>query len=79
MDEPTIHILGWLLGAAGAVLAFVVGIWWRVEQRQDHKIDTLSSTNGKEHRDLHDKIDSNHHAIRDRLDNIWKHMKPPID
>ena len=77
MDEPTVHMLGWALGAIGAVLAFIVSIWLRIEHRQDQKIDDLAQSNGKEHQDLHSKIESNHHAIRDRLDNIWKHMRPP--
>ena len=28
----------------------------------------------KEHRDLHARIDEVHHSLRDRLDQVWKHM-----
>ena len=74
MNDVTIHVIGWVLAGLGACLSLAVGVWWRVESRQDRKIDGLSQINGKEHRDLHDKIDANHHSIRDKLDNIWKHI-----
>ena len=69
MDWPTI-VIAFVVPLIGGLAA----LWWKVESRQDKKIDTIQHTNGKEHKDLHDKIDSNHHAIRDRLDNIWKHL-----
>jgi hypothetical protein len=75
MSEDFIHILTWVLGALGALFVFLFGVWWKIEARQDHKIDKIAESNGKEHKELHDKIDSNHHSIRDRLDNIWQHMK----
>ena len=76
MGENILVIITWVLGGLGALLIFLFGLWWKIEARQDAKIDSLHVTNGKEHRDLHDKIDSNHHALRDRLDNIWKHIRP---
>ena len=79
MDADVFHILTWVLGAIGALLVFLFGIWWKIESRQDQKIDESSRQNGKEHKDLHDKIDSNHHSIRDRLDNIWKHLSKDND
>lgn len=72
-------IIVWVMGAMGALLTFLFGLWWKIESRQDKKIDSLQVVNGKDHRDLHDKIDSNHHAIRDRLDNIWKHLSSKDD
>ena len=79
MDVDVFRILTWVLGALGALFVFMFGIWWKIENRQDQKIDESSKQNGKEHRDLHDKIDSNHHSIRDRLDNIWKHLSKGDD
>ena len=74
MSEEFIHIMTWVLGALGALFVFLFGIWWKIENRQDRKIDKIAESNGKEHKELHDKIDTNHHSIRDRLDNIWKHV-----
>lgn len=72
--EQLFQILSWVLGALGAVFIFLFGIWWKIEARQDKKIDTLIAVNGKEHRDLYRTMDQQHHAIRDKLDNIWKHI-----
>ena len=79
MDSDAFHMLTWILGSIGALLVFLFGIWWKIESRQDRKIDESSKQNGKEHKELHDKIDSNHHSIRDRLDNIWKHLSKGDD
>ena len=79
MDADLFRILTWVLGALGALLIFLFGIWWKIENRQDRKIDDSSSINRKEHQELHDKIDNCHHSIRDRLDNIWKHMRKDSD
>ncbi len=72
-------VLVWVLGMLGTLFTFLFGIWWKVENRQDKKIDNMSEQNGKEHREIHQKIDGQHHAIRDRLDNIWKHMRKQDD
>lgn len=40
---------------------------------------TIAVANWREHRTLHDKIDTVHHSMRDRLDKIWKHMHAPKD
>ena len=75
-DDGVLQVVTMVLGGLGALLIFLFGLWWKIESRQDRKIDELHVSNGKEHRDLHDKIDENHHALRDRLDAIWKHMRP---
>ena len=74
MTGDHIQIIIWVLGSIGAIGVFMFGIWWKIESRQDRKIDESAEKNGREHKELHDKIDSNHHSIRDRLDNIWKHI-----
>ena len=60
----------WILGSLGGIAAAMLGIWWRVESRQDKKIDDLSETNGKDHEILHKKIDK----LRDKVEDIWKHL-----
>ena len=79
MDVDVFHVLTRVLGAIGALLVFLFGIWWKIESRQDQKIDESSKQNAQEHKELRDKIDSNHHSIRDRLDNIWKHLSKDDD
>jgi len=39
----------------------------------------IAVANWREHRALHDKIDTVHHSMRDRLERIWKHMNTPRD
>lgn len=64
MSEEAFHILSWALGAVAAILVFMAGI---------------AMQNSKDHRDIHDKIDENHHSIRDRLESIWKHLSKTPD
>jgi hypothetical protein len=74
MDDTGFHWATIITAILVPIIGGLIAVWWKVESRQDKKIETLQQTNGKEHKDLHDKIESNHHAIRDRLDNIWKHL-----
>jgi hypothetical protein len=79
MTVDHIQFFTWVLGAIGAIAVFMFGLWWKIESRQDQKIDESAKQNGKEHKDLHAKIDSNHHSIRDRLENIWQHISKRDD
>ena len=74
MDSDGFHWVTIVITVAVPIIGGLLTLWWKIESRQDRKIESLQVTNGKEHKDLNDKIDSNHHAIRDRLDNLWKHL-----
>jgi hypothetical protein len=74
MDGTMFQVFSWVLGGLGTLLIFLFGFWWKIEHKQDEKIDALYLRQEIQHRDLHDKIESQHHAVRDRLDNIWKHI-----
>ncbi len=52
MDANLFHILTWVLGALGALLLFLFGLWWKIENRQDRKIDESAKSNDKDHREL---------------------------
>jgi hypothetical protein len=60
----------WILGVIGAVAGIFLMIWWRVESKQDSKIDELKRDNGQEHQTLHKKVDK----VRDKVEDIWKHL-----
>jgi hypothetical protein len=74
-EREMMEVIIFLAGATITVCLAVFGVWFKLHHRQETKLETLQITNGKEHRDLHDKIDANHHALRDRLDKIWQHMR----
>ena len=57
------------------------GIWWRIESRQDRKIDELSLHNDKSHREIRrelgetkDELTKQHFLLRDRIEDIWKRL-----
>ena len=61
------------------VFLFMLSIWWRVEARQDRKLDELRKANDRAHEFLRDKIDatndqtrSEYRHIRDKIEEIWK-------
>lgn len=76
-----IQLLQWILGVIGAVATALFGIWWKIESRQDQKIDDLGKANEEAHRRLHDKVDDTrkqlvgqHNQLRDKLEDIWKFL-----
>ncbi len=80
--QHSIELLKWIFGAVGAVAAFLFGIWWKIESRQDKKIDDLAKTNHESHMIIHKKIDlvehrlsAQHAALYEKTNDIWKHMK----
>ena len=79
MTGDNFQFFTWVLGALGTLAVFMFGLWWKIEARQDRKIDESATQNGREHKELHDKIDSNHHSIRDRLDTIWQNISKRDD
>jgi hypothetical protein len=60
----------WVLGSLGTLAGVFMMIWWKVETRQDKKIDDMHKKNGDDHKNLHDKID----RVRDKVEEIWKHL-----
>jgi hypothetical protein len=64
------ELIYWGLGAAGAIAAAFLGIWWRVESNQDKRVKDLAQQNSHQHDQLHGKIDK----VRDKVEEIWKHL-----
>lgn len=71
----------WVLGAVASAGVFMLTVWWRVESRQDGKIDKLRDQNSAAHSMLHKKIDEveseltrQHTVLRDKIEDIWKHI-----
>ena len=56
-------LLVFVITGGGACLAFIIGMWWKVEARQNTKIDKL-----------HDEMHRQHLVIRDKLESIWQHL-----
>lgn len=76
-----VELLQWILGGVGGLATILFGIWWKIETRQDHKIDQLRVDNENAHIRLHAKIDDTekeltkqHLALRDKIEDIWKHV-----
>lgn len=64
----------WIAAIGLPVVLGLLGFWWRVEARQDKSIKEMADANHKAHSDLHDKIDRNHNALRDKVQEIWEHL-----
>ena len=71
-----------LLGAIGGIAAIIMGIWWKVEHRQDQKIDQLHEENHSAHLLLHEKIDTlqnqthkNQMHIMAKFEELWRNIK----
>ena len=74
MIDPThaeiMELIYWILGGVGAIAAVFVGIWWKVESKQDRQVRHLQEANSHDHDQLHGKIDK----VRDKVEDIWKHL-----
>ena len=70
------------LAAIGiTIFLSMFGFWWRVESRQDKKIDGLRNFNDKDHREIckeilaaRDLSVKQHMMLRDKLDEVWKDL-----
>lgn len=69
----------WLIGIFGSVGATLLAIWWKIETKQDRKIDDLAKDNSKSHGLLHKKIDevdqkmtNQHLVVLGKIEEIWK-------
>jgi len=57
------------------------GIWWKIESRQDKKIDDMANANEAAHLRIHHKIDNvegrlskQHAVLLEKTTDIWKHL-----
>ena len=78
MDDESIR---WILGATLGLAGVMFSLWWKVESRQDRKIDLSNEKNVEAHAGLYKKIDATeaaltaqHMALRDKIEDIWKHV-----
>lgn len=76
-----VELLQWIFGGLFAVSSGLFGVWWKIESRQDKKIDDLAIRNDAAHLALHKKIEANQNALtnqhgqlRDKLEDIWKFL-----
>jgi len=79
--QASLSMLKWIFGAMGGVATLLFGIWWKIEARQDKKIDDFVKHNDAAHLRLHEKIDhvetrlaAQHSALLEKTTDIWKHM-----
>ena len=77
MDEQDRWIVGLLITA----FAGLFSVWWKVESKQDRKIDETSKANTAAHAKLYLKIDETereltrqHLTLRDKIEDIWKEV-----
>jgi len=68
-------------GAVITICIAVFGFWFKLHHRQEQKIETLQQTNGKEHSDLHKKIDrldtkseERGRSVRQAVDQVMQHL-----
>ena len=80
-DRDAILLLQWIFGGIGTVALVLFGIWWKIEARQDAKIDKLQSCNHKDHQAIRqelvetkDQMTQQHMHLRDKIEKIWQHL-----
>lgn len=84
--QATLALLKWIFGGLGSVAILLFGIWWKIESRQDQKIDSLAERNSRAHDLLHKRINyvkdelttemtEQHHQIRDRIDRVMEEVR----
>ena len=81
MTEVVIEVGLFIAGAIITILLAVFGFWFKLHHRQESKIESLQQTNGKEHADLHKKIDRLDEkseqrgvATRQAVDQVMQHL-----
>ena len=82
MDPITHEEMAWLLSAVGTVAIIISSIWWRIEHRQDKKIDQLHEENHNAHLLLHKKVDDlqeqqheNQLHIMAKFEELWRNIQ----
>ena len=84
--QATLALLKWIFGGMGSVAVLLFGIWWKIESRQDQKIDNLADRNSRAHDLLHKRINcvkdelttemtEQHHQIRDRIERVMDEVR----
>ena len=66
MDETSM----WLLAIAVTVAIAFLGIWWKVESRQDKSLCALRRENDASHKVMYAQIDK----VKDKIEKIWIHL-----
>lgn len=79
--QASLALLKWIFGAMGGVATLLFGIWWKIEARQDKKIDDFVVHNDMAHAKLHEKIgrvegrlSKQHGQLLELNTDIWKHL-----
>jgi hypothetical protein len=77
MDSPIVRGLLLLI----PIILAIIGLVIRVHRHHMERLKDLESSNSAAHKDIHAKIDEvdqnserRHSLVRDRIDEIWKHM-----
>lgn len=74
LNDPThaeiVHLIQWLVGLLVAFGVAFVGIWQHIDKKKEHKLDEKFKNNDDDHRAIHHKIDN----VRDKVEDIWKHL-----
>ncbi len=81
MTEQLIEVVLFIAGATVTICLAIFGLWFKLHHRQDTKLETLQVTNGKEHADLHKKIDhldekseERGRSVRQAVDQVLTHL-----
>ena len=73
MDSDTLlHIV---IGAGVPLALFAFGVWIRAETRNRDSFQRLFDENDHQHQLIRRDMTDQHHAIRDKIEKIWQHMK----
>jgi hypothetical protein len=74
MEEISV-VLTFVGKIAIPVLLFVLGMLYRIESKRSEDIEKYHAENMKEHQDIRKEITDQHAVLRDKIEQIWQHMK----
>ena len=79
--DAVIDVILFVAGATVTMCLAIFGLWFKLHHRQDQKMETLQAVNGKEHADLHKKIDrldtkseERGRTVRQAVDQVMQHL-----
>ena len=85
MDVLGVAVESWHWIVAGLVVPVVLALvrmWWHVENQQTKEIDNLRKSNHEDHTNIRKELSDTkqmlidqHMTVRDKIEDVWKHLK----
>jgi type VI protein secretion system component VasK len=74
MTDEKARLVEWVIYGGVPLLLFFVGLWWRIDARREKAVKEWKSQNEEQHEAIRQSMDDKHQSIRDKIEEIWKHL-----